>query len=55
MIWLSNEQLEYCSCEGVNGIYVKTNNMGYWDVCDKCDKPIEDSFYYHDSPAYENL
>lgn len=43
------KESEYCSCERDAGIYSNTDidEFGYWDMCSKCNKKIEDGFHYY--------
>lgn len=40
---------EYCRCEVVTSVHADTslNEWGYWYVCDKCNKKLEDGFHYY--------
>lgn len=44
------KETEYCTCEDVKGTYTNNVEFGYWDMCEKCDKPLEDGFHYYDEP-----
>jgi hypothetical protein len=44
------ENEEYCTCESIEAIYTNNGYFGYWDMCSKCNKPLEDSFHYYDEP-----
>lgn len=44
---MSKEQ-EFCSCDDVPSITTGyEDSWGYWDVCTKCGKRIEDGYHYH--------
>ncbi len=39
---------EYCECESLESVTTGyENDFGYWDVCAKCGKKIEDGFHYY--------
>ncbi|MGG3641335.1 hypothetical protein ABES38_08130 [Bacillus gobiensis] len=44
------EDREYCTCKDVKVVHSKEGEFGYWDMCSKCDKPLEDGFHYYDEP-----
>ncbi len=37
---------EFCKCEQTSSVHTETNDIGQWDVCNICNKPMEDSFEY---------
>lgn len=37
------KETEYCSCQDIQSVHTETDDFYQWDVCDKCNKPIEDS------------
>lgn len=37
---------EYCTCEQVTGSSTQMDDFGYWEVCNICGKPIEESYVY---------
>lgn len=37
----------FCQCEHSSSYHTDTNDWGQWDVCNDCNKPIEDSFEYY--------
>ena len=39
----------YCKCSGSYGVTsdVENSEHGYWDVCCKCGKRLEDGFHYY--------
>lgn len=34
---------EYCTCESVSSVHTGTNDWYIFDICDNCNKVIEDS------------
>ena len=38
---------DYCNCKITYGITSEIEEWGYWDVCCKCRKPLEDGFHYY--------
>lgn len=36
--------MEYCKCEKLKSIHTIQEEWGIWDVCDACNKKIEDSY-----------
>ncbi len=44
---MDKKNVEYCTCGNEDGVYCRTNDWGRWEMCVKCDRPVEDSFYYH--------
>ncbi len=40
---------EYCQCNIPSSTYADTesNDFGYWLVCSRCNKKIENEFYYY--------
>lgn len=40
---------DYCRCEKVESVSSDTDDFGYWDICNRCRKPIEDSYEYFNS------
>ena len=41
------EETGYCKCKGIQSITSEIEDFGYWDVCCKCRKPLEDGFHYY--------
>ena len=41
------DDVEYCTCEGTECVHAEIGEFGYWLVCEKCGKPVEDSFEYY--------
>ncbi|WP_175400841.1 MULTISPECIES: hypothetical protein [Clostridium] len=37
---------EFCNCNCNSSVYSENDDFGYWLVCTKCGKPIEDSYKY---------
>ena len=37
----------YCSCTTHRTLTSIIEDTGYWDVCCKCGKPIEEGFHYY--------
>lgn len=44
-----NKKADYCTCNTPSSIYSDTesSDFGYWDVCSKCNKKVEDGFHYY--------
>lgn len=38
---------EFCKCENSSGVSSQPEDFGYWLVCTKCNKKIEDSYEYY--------
>lgn len=39
---------DFCKCDSIDGVYTGFDDVwGYWDVCTKCDKRIEDGHHYY--------
>jgi hypothetical protein len=38
---------DYCNCHARRTITSLIEDMGYWDICCQCGKPIEDGFHYY--------
>lgn len=39
---------EYCRCSKITGVYTDyMDDWGYWEVCDKCNKKLEDGYHYY--------
>lgn len=41
------EKIGYCKCKSTTSVTSEIEEWGYWDVCCKCGKPIEDGFHYY--------
>lgn len=41
------EKVDYCKCKSTTSITSEIDEWGYWDICCKCGKPIEDGFHYY--------
>ena len=40
---------EFCECEVMSSVTIGyEDDFGYWDVCCKCGKKIEDGHHYYD-------
>ena len=40
---------EFCKCEDISSVTTGYEyDFGYWDVCCKCGKKIEDGHHYYD-------
>ena len=40
---------EYCTCTDLNSVSTGfEDDFGYWYVCTKCGKKIEDDYHYYD-------
>lgn len=38
---------DFCKCKEITGTHVGyEDDWGYWDICDKCNKKIEDGYHY---------
>lgn len=42
-----DKKTEFCQCEHPSSVTSESNDFGLWLVCCDCNKPIEDSFEYH--------
>lgn len=42
------EKIGYCKCTSPVSVTSENDEFGYWDVCSKCGKPLEDGFHYYD-------
>jgi len=41
-------KIDYCNCENVKGVYTGGDDgFGYWDMCDTCNKRLEDGHHYY--------
>jgi hypothetical protein len=40
------EQNEFCKCDEIKSVHSESDDFGHWDVCNECNKPIEDSYEY---------
>ena len=38
---------DFCSCDNLTVVYTESDHWGYWDVCNTCNKAIEDSYTYN--------
>lgn len=38
---------DYCSCVNRSSRTSYEEDLGYWDICCDCHKPIEDGFHYY--------
>jgi len=36
----------YCKCEHTSSVHTENNDFAFWNVCDDCGKPIEDTYLY---------
>lgn len=43
----SIEKIGYCKCAYPFSVTSENDELGYWDVCGKCGKPLEDGFHYY--------
>ena len=46
---LIKEENDYCTCNGCSSVSADTtsSDFGYWDICNNCNKRIEDGFHYY--------
>lgn len=38
-----DNKIEYCTCKNSNSVHTEFNDWYEWDVCNDCNKMIEDS------------
>lgn len=36
----------YCECKVLNSVSTEIGEWGQWDVCNDCNRPVEDTFEY---------
>lgn len=41
------EKVGYCNCSSISSVTSEIEEWGYWDVCCRCGKPLEDGFHYY--------
>ena len=46
-------KIEYCRCEKLQRVYTDVDDFGNWNVCDVCDKIVEDTYEYFDNVESE--
>lgn len=40
--------IDYCECaDCADGISTRSNAEAYWDICNRCRRPIENSLHHH--------
>ena len=37
----------FCKCTHSSSVFTEMDEWGYWDVCNDCHKPIEDTYGYN--------
>ena len=46
---------DYCTCKRRSSITSEIEEWGYWDVCNDCHKPIEDTYGYNSEDYLEEI
>lgn len=41
------DKVGYCKCSSISSVTSEIEEWGYWDVCCRCGKPLEDGFHYY--------
>ena len=39
------EKEGYCQCDRLQSVTTEIEDFGYWDICCKCGKPLEDGYH----------
>ena len=55
---MEREKIDYCKCRSTSFTTGFENDWGYWDVCTKCGKRIEDGlhmFNHYDGQDHEEF
>ena len=45
----------FCKCTHSSSVFTEMDEWGYWDVCNDCHKPIEDTYGYNSEDYLGNL
>ena len=49
------DKVGYCKCPHPSSITSEIDEWGYWDVCNDCHKPIEDTYGYNSEDYLEEI
>ena len=49
------EKVGYCKCSSISSVTSEIEEWGYWDVCNDCHKPIEDTYGYNSEDYLEEI
>lgn len=45
----------FCKCTHSSSVFTEMDEGGYWDVCNDCHKPIEDTYGYNSEDYLEEI